>query len=421
MHTNTVETRKVQTVGNGTYTVSLPKEWAEAEGVAAGDTVTLHRHTDGILAVQARNRNGVHGRIGDPDTTNAADADATKPDDTNADDAGTTKPNGTNAAGTDTPDVAGTNTPDAAGTGGRVEADTRTGGNARNGPSIRTPALDPPSLEGTLRAAYAAGIRTVEVDHEEPLDAEQRHAVESVCRGRIGTSTATTDVPGTAVRMLLDPGEVSVTQSVRQLAFVVDATQQAAIESVATATQRAAVAERAEHAERLWAMIDRTVALGMADLEAADAIGVSRAALFESWTAMRELERVREAAADVAEAGSRMDDPPAESRIEELREIAETVRSGVSDGVSVVVGDTGAETARQALEGMDQARETIDAFDHRLATAEDPPPELRAVLSRLRRTAERGGAIAELGLRRTIRRTDEATGCTAGTAGSASR
>ncbi|WP_092817525.1 AbrB/MazE/SpoVT family DNA-binding domain-containing protein [Halopenitus malekzadehii] len=360
-----METRKVQTVGNGTYTVSLPKEWAEAEDVTAGDTVTLHRHTDGILAIQARNRNGVHGRNDD--------------------------------------------------------ADTRSEVNVRNGSSVRTTALDPPSLEGTLRAAYAAGIRTVEIAHEEPLDAEHRHAVESVCRSRIGTSTAKTDVPGTAVRMLLDPEEVSVTQSVRQLAFIVEATQRAAIESVAAATQRAAVAERAEHAERLSAMIDRTVALGMADLEAADAIGASRSALFESWTAMRELARVREAAADVAEAGSRMDDPPAEPRLDELREIAATVRSGVSDGTSVIVGDTGDETARQVLEDAEQVRERIDAFDRRLATAEDPTPELRAVLSRLRRTAERGGAIAELGLRRPIRQAGETTGRTAEAPGSASQ
>ena len=51
-----METRKVQTVGNGTYTVSLPKEWAESQGVDAGDTVTLHEHIDGVLAVQTRDR-----------------------------------------------------------------------------------------------------------------------------------------------------------------------------------------------------------------------------------------------------------------------------------------------------------------------------------------------------------------------------
>ncbi|QHS16642.1 AbrB/MazE/SpoVT family DNA-binding domain-containing protein [haloarchaeon 3A1-DGR] len=395
-----METRKVQTVGNGTYTVSLPKEWAEAEGVAAGDTVTLHRHTDGILAIQARNASENDGR----DETVDRDADG--------DGSGTTD---------------------------------------RSGPAVRTAALDPRSLAGTLRAAYAAGVRTVELDHEEPLDVERRRAIESVLRRRIGTSTtetamtetattetattetATTETPvtetsttetdgsGTAVRMLLDPGEVSVSQSVRQLAFVVDATQRAAVEALATAGDRSTVAERSDHAARLSAMIDRTVTLGLADLEAADAIGASRPALFESWTAMRELERVREAAADVAAAADRMDEPPTESRLAETRALAADVRSIVADGVGVVVGDDDAEAARQALAAEARTREAIDAFDRRLATAEGSTPELRAVLSRLRRTAERGGAIAELGLRRTMRRENVAADRPVRTAESASR
>lgn len=354
-----METRKVQTVGNGTYTVSLPKEWADAEGVTAGDTVTLHSHADGVLVIQARE--GSDGRIRSTDRDDVGDG-------------------------------------------------MRAGD--RNDPAVRTAALDPRSLEGTIRAAYAAGVRTVELDHEEPLGAEQRRAIESVLRRRIGTSMTEASRGGTAVRMLLDPGEVSVSQSVRQLAFVVDSTQRAAVESLATTGDRATLAERADHAARLSAMIDRTVTLGMADLEAADAIGVSRSALFESWTTMRELGRVREAAAGIAEAAARMDEPLAEPQLAETREIAAEIRSIVSDGVGTVVGDDGddsADAAREALAAADRACEEIDAFDRRLATAEERTPELRAVLSRLRRTATCGGTIAELGLRRTIRQADSAT------------
>ena len=47
-----METRKIQTVGGGTYTVSLPKEWAESENCTAGTTVNLHTHIDGLLVIQ---------------------------------------------------------------------------------------------------------------------------------------------------------------------------------------------------------------------------------------------------------------------------------------------------------------------------------------------------------------------------------
>lgn len=48
-----MESRKVQQVGGGTYTVSLPKEWAETAGVGAGSMVDIHTHIDGVLVIEA--------------------------------------------------------------------------------------------------------------------------------------------------------------------------------------------------------------------------------------------------------------------------------------------------------------------------------------------------------------------------------
>ncbi|MFW6321551.1 MAG: PhoU domain-containing protein [Halohasta sp.] len=47
-----MDTRKVQSVGGGTHTVSLPKSWSRANGVAPGDVVDVHQHRDGVLAIQ---------------------------------------------------------------------------------------------------------------------------------------------------------------------------------------------------------------------------------------------------------------------------------------------------------------------------------------------------------------------------------
>ncbi|MFB6268479.1 MAG: AbrB/MazE/SpoVT family DNA-binding domain-containing protein [Halobacterium sp.] len=51
-----MESRKVQQVGGGTYTVSLPREWAEESGVEAGAPVYLYTHRDGSLVVRRRER-----------------------------------------------------------------------------------------------------------------------------------------------------------------------------------------------------------------------------------------------------------------------------------------------------------------------------------------------------------------------------
>lgn len=47
-----METRKIQQVGGGTYTVSLPKEWATAADIEPGSVVTLHTYIDGTLVVR---------------------------------------------------------------------------------------------------------------------------------------------------------------------------------------------------------------------------------------------------------------------------------------------------------------------------------------------------------------------------------
>lgn len=47
------ETRKVQLAGGSTYTVSLPKEWADEHGIDPGVEVYLRPHVDGSLLIDA--------------------------------------------------------------------------------------------------------------------------------------------------------------------------------------------------------------------------------------------------------------------------------------------------------------------------------------------------------------------------------
>lgn len=47
-----METRKIQQVGGGTYTVSLPKDWATAAGIEPGSVVSLYTYIDGTLLIE---------------------------------------------------------------------------------------------------------------------------------------------------------------------------------------------------------------------------------------------------------------------------------------------------------------------------------------------------------------------------------
>jgi phosphate uptake regulator len=48
-----METRKIQQVGGGTFTVSIPVDWAKERGLEAGKTVYLYSHRDGSLLIRA--------------------------------------------------------------------------------------------------------------------------------------------------------------------------------------------------------------------------------------------------------------------------------------------------------------------------------------------------------------------------------
>jgi phosphate uptake regulator len=53
-----MERRKLQQVGGGTYTVSVPKEWAEAQSLSAGSTIHLYPRGDGSLVVRTEETDG---------------------------------------------------------------------------------------------------------------------------------------------------------------------------------------------------------------------------------------------------------------------------------------------------------------------------------------------------------------------------
>lgn len=51
-------TRKLQEVGGGTFTVSVPKDWAAEHGLTAGASINLYSHIDGSLVVRGADEEG---------------------------------------------------------------------------------------------------------------------------------------------------------------------------------------------------------------------------------------------------------------------------------------------------------------------------------------------------------------------------
>ena len=329
-----METRKIQTVGGGTYTVSLPKEWAESNGVAAGTEVRLHAHIDDLLVVELGERED----------------------------------------------------------GARRAA-------------VLVDHEDPDRLERALRATYAAGFEEVAFRSERGFTRDQRRVVEDVAGTLVGVTLADESATRLTVRTLLDAEEVSVGQSLRQLQFVALSMHREATAALANGGGAEPAADRDDEADRLFRLVDRHFARGLSRLDEVDALGLTRPELFELRTTARELERVADHAERVATVAAAVDEVPA-SAADDLEALGERSRTVVEDAVSAVLGDDGLDAAHRALAERDAVRERASAVDRRLFEAADVDYRLMRAVDSLRRTAEHGGNVAELGLRSAHRRGD---------------
>ncbi|WP_159903238.1 phosphate uptake regulator PhoU [Salinirussus salinus] len=325
-----METRKVQQVGGGTYTVSLPKEWAEREGVTAGTEVALYAHIDGTLAVRAGDRE-----------------------------------------------------------------------RAPDGPIAVPVDDDPGAVERVVRAGYAAGSTELRLDSPGGLSAEQERALQRVGRGLTGVAIGESE-DGATVRTLVDPGEVSVRQSVRQLQYVALSMHRDALAALDGAGM-ADPGDRDDQADRLYALVERHLTRGLARLGEVDALGLDRSELFELWATARELERVADHAERVARTAAELD-AGGGGPVGDIDDLACGARAVVEDAVGLVVDGRGLEAAHEVLRARDRVRDEGEALDRRLFEAEGVDYRLTRVLDSVVRTAEHGGNIAEVGLQRALRR-----------------
>ncbi|MFC7176656.1 phosphate signaling complex PhoU family protein [Halosegnis marinus] len=323
-----MERRKVQRVGGGTYTVSLPKAWAERVGLSAGTAVHLDPCAEGLVVEPA--------------------------------------------TGADDPTA-------------RVV--------------VAVDGTDPRRLERLLRAAYAAGFETLELVAPSGFSREGRRTVERTANGFVGVALDAEADDRLVLRALLDPDEVSVRQSVRQLSYTALSMHRDATAAL-DGDGAPGVAERDDETGRLFAMVDRHVGRGLARLDEADALGLSRAELFDLRAVARELERVADAAASLA--GVAAADP--EGPVAPVTALARDAAAVAETATAVAVGDADPETAHDALDARGAVRERAHGLDADLADA--GAYRLGRALDPVLRTVEAGGTVAELGLRAAVRRGD---------------
>ncbi|MDY6817447.1 MAG: PhoU domain-containing protein [Halobacteriales archaeon] len=329
-----MERRKVQEVGGGTFTVSIPLDWAESENISQGTVVDLHTHIDGLLVIQVGDR----------------DVDPT----------------------------------------GHV--------------TIPTTDKDPDWLRRAVRAAYAAGFEEITFTPDDQFTDSQRKGVLQVARSLTGLTVTTENETELTLQALLDPEEVSVQQSVRQLRFIALGMHRDATAAMVGEGPTESLMTRDDEADRVYALIDRSFSRALSRLDEIDALGQSRPELFTLWYAVHELERIADHAERIMAIATELDDPIPVEQTDELETIAELAREVVESAVSVVIDDANLHTAKEALSLRDRVRERTATLNRRLFEISEADYRLTRVLDSLQRTAEHGSNIAERGIQAMIRR-----------------
>lgn len=328
-----METRKLQEVGGGTYTVSVPREWARGHRLDAGSELHLYTHLDGSLVVRVSRKDGG--------------------------------------------DLAST----------RITVDGR----------------DPAAAERALRAAHAAGFDATTLVARESFADEGIRAVRSAVRNPVGME-------------IVDESDVSIRQSLVQLQFVALSAHREATAALVDGDGDGGALERrrrhGDEAGRLCGMISRHFNRSLTSFEEVDRLGITRPTLFDYHATAGQLEGVAVRAVGVARAAERPTEPLPDGIAEDVRVAADAAGKAVEEATAAVLARSGVDAAHAALDGRDEALAGIEAIDRGLI---DGAPSdgstagmyvLGGALRDLARTAEHGGAIAEVAMRAATRDED---------------
>ncbi len=332
-----METRKVQLSGGTTYTISLPKAWAEEHGIESGTVLALHPNGDGSLLVEAR---------ADRDT---ADWEAT--------------------------------------------IDVSTDEDA--------------AIRQRIRAAHAVGTDAVTLVDTTGHPPDRRQLVERTISGLSGFEIIESSDTRIRLRNLIDAENVDVRKSTLRLRLVMLAMHRDAISAVVQDDPDLAqqVIRRDNEADKLLAMITRHFRRSLSDLHEVEKLGWARDELFEYYYVARQFERIADHAEKIAGFAMDPDAPVPDEFSEEIDDLGSAARDVVDEAADVILTDAGIETANQALARRDALMERLEALDRDLYDHDSSAEAyvLGLLLDSLRRTAEYGANVAEVGVERVTR------------------
>jgi phosphate uptake regulator len=350
-----MEIRNVQLVGGSTYTVSLPKEWADEHDLAAGERLRLDPRADGSLLVRTDRLRGTGNR-------NERNREGGSRDEENRD-------------GDD-------------------------GGSDRRTARVSVDRTSRADVARTVRVLYGAGFDSFVLVTSEGFETGTRRVVSAAAESLIGLEVIRETDSHIELRSLLDAADVSIRRTVSRLGLVALSMQREATLALREGDVELAghAVERGEDADRLFGLVDRSFQRALSE-SGAGRLGPDRRTLFEYYRTARNLRSVADRAERIGTVTTRLDGPLTTDHAEPTLAFERRSRAVVEDATDVVLDGEDREGAYETLAEHESLVADIEAFERTLHGGDVYDAYALGILvESLRRTAECGGDIATVAI-----------------------
>jgi phosphate uptake regulator len=267
------------------------------------------------------------------------------------------------------------------------------------------------SLTRTVMTMYASGFDVMVLESGR-IDAEQRQAIRSATQSLVGLEVIEETGDHVVIQDLLDSSELSVHNAVTRMRLIALSMLEDAVTAICENDDSLAedVIERDDDVDRLWFMVSRIFRATLRTPKAAEELGVPREICFDYHSSARQLERIADHAAKMAQHARELGEVP-DSVAEGLRDL----HADADDIVNTAMDALLKEETDGAAELANDAREQVREIDQHTRRVDDSIRDLDAqqaqllglVVDSLSRTADYGGNIAETALQKAAPRPEK--------------
>ena len=261
-------------------------------------------------------------------------------------------------------------------------------------------------LPELVQALYAGGHDEFALVGGRATEPETVRTVERAASDLVGLTLVEAGDDGLVFRNALDPGDVSIPQTVMQLRRTACGMFEDAVAAVLDGDAATAerVVARDDDVDRLFGVVARSFRRSLVDMREVDRLGLDRPALFDHYRAAGELERVGDQAERLARTVDGGHDGVDGDLAEALEERSRTALAILDEATGALLEDAALDVAT----GLRRRRETFDestaALEARLAqegVAFGHPSV--AILQRGTRVADAGATVAEAAVQSALR------------------